>query len=91
MNWYPCKECGKSHPFEVTAAHPCPLQPKGNSQAKKQRAQPKAPRKTVEANAPDPAVPIKRKRAPAGTFDRKAYQRDLMRKRRAAAKKAMTK
>lgn len=24
MDWYPCTECGKSHPFKVTAVHPCP-------------------------------------------------------------------
>lgn len=35
----------------------------------------------------NPVAPTKKKRAPRGTFDRKAYQRELMRKRRAEAKK----
>lgn len=34
------------------------------------------------------AEEARRKRAPNGTFDKKAYQRELMRKRRAAAKAA---
>ena len=34
-----------------------------------------------------PAAPTKRKRAPNGTFDRKTYQRELMRKRRTAEKR----
>ena len=34
------------------------------------------------------AAALKAKRAPKGTFDRAAYQRELMRKRRAAAREA---
>lgn len=37
----------------------------------------------LRAELAEPAKP-KRTRAPNGTFDRKAYQRELMRKRRAA-------
>lgn len=29
MGWHPCKECGKSHPFKVTAARPCPNSSRG--------------------------------------------------------------
>jgi hypothetical protein len=36
--------------------------------------------------AVEPTSQVKRKRAPKGTFDRKAYQRELMRKRRAEKK-----
>lgn len=40
---------------------------------------------SVAGVAPSPPE-AKKKRAPNGTFDRKAYQRELMRKRRAAKK-----
>lgn len=47
--------------------------------------------RTRSGAAPVPAVaPSKKKRAPAGTFDKVAYQRDYMRKRRAAIAKAKT-
>lgn len=39
-----------------------------------------------EAGGSNPSLAIKKKRAPRGSFDRTAYQRELMRKRRAAEK-----
>lgn len=54
----------------------------GKAIAQSGRAQPLTPK--VEGS--NPSVPAKRKRAPAGTFDRKAYQRDYMRKRRTVEK-----
>lgn len=50
-----------------------------------------APARRSKPAPPNPKASIaasgtKRKRAPSGTFDRKAYQRELMRKRRAAEK-----
>lgn len=45
-----------------------------------------AERRTLnpQVGGSNPSAPAKRKRAPRGTFDRTAYQREYMRKRRAA-------
>lgn len=70
-----CKLCGVRH--YGLCAPPVPIP---------------APIKPVLSAPPvDPALsappPVRKTRAPNGTFDRTAYQRELMRKRRAAQKK----
>jgi len=88
-----CKLCGDRHRLGG-----CPKYSDPASERRKwlQAMAGPARRESVETVAPLPATPVtgtnpettprKKPGRPATGFDKKAYQRDLMRKRRAAAK-----
>src|SRR5574343_783440 len=96
-----CKTCGKHHWERICpsllSSHVSvdgkqkprsSGQPKTSSGAPLSGGTPKS-KNAKGADTTTASASVSKKRAPNGTFDRKAYQRELMRKRRAAAKAAL--